>query len=271
MVHCSLREAESYFAPGGTATRRPLTPRVDQDAHVPGRRGAEILQGQRVRGHRVGVALVGPREGEPELGLDDFDVPRDLGLLLGEDDVGAGGIDPAPLRTALNRVDGQRVKLLALAGVDLLDRQLEAVVFVPLAAVVAEAGAELGVDDHVPRRAVSRVGDGDPELGGLVLEHLAVGRILNDFHLEPGPEHPAGRLAAGLKRNRRRVVKRAGLGRLDLEQDDAIRARRQRADSPAQERVAHPLCFGLAAQAVEPGRKLVADHDAQARRSIRCS
>ena len=136
MVHWSRREAESYFAPGGTATSRPLTPSVARTltflaGAVPG-----FSRVMRVGGDRVGVPLVGPRERHLELGLDDLDVPRDLGLLLVEDDVGAGGIDPAPLLAALDGVDGQRVELLALAGADLLDRQLEAVVLVPLAGLV---------------------------------------------------------------------------------------------------------------------------------------
>ena len=85
MVHWSRREAESYLAPGGTATSRPLTPSVAMTltflaGAVPG--FSRVM----AYGATVSVIpLVGPGERHLELGLDDLESPLDLGRLLVED------------------------------------------------------------------------------------------------------------------------------------------------------------------------------------------
>ena len=153
----------------------------------------------------------------------------------------------------MNGLDGQRVEVFALTGAQLLDRQLEAIILIALAGIVAQARAELGLDGHVPRRAVAGVGDGDPELGRLVLEHLGFGRGLHDFELEPRPQHPAGGLAAGLEGHGRRVVEGpVGLARLDLQQDNAVGSRWQGAEPPTQVRITDALSLRLAADEAGP-------------------
>ncbi len=259
MVQNSLRVAWSNFAPAG---------QCDQLAAGGGERGDHLdLLGRRRagvgHGQLVLVGLAGEPAGLPfeldgQLGLGHVDGPGDPLVLDDRVDVGAPDVDHAVLLAAGHGVDDQGFELDALAGADLADGLLDDVVVAE-----PEAGAELGLDDHVPRRAGARVVDGDLEGDLVPLQDPAGrgGRLDLELGLLDGRVGPR----AGLGGDGRGVLARLGRDGDDLEDDHPLAVGGEHRLLPVVERLVDRVGRGLgrARLELEAVGKLVDDRDAR--------